>query len=74
MAVPNDNRVLVFPAGATSGSAAKLVVGQLDFSSNQANPSSAPLASPRSFSGVTDVKLDPKGNLYAADAGSNRVG
>jgi uncharacterized protein (TIGR03437 family) len=73
VSIPTDNRVLVFGATAPSGSAAKQVLGQLDFSSNQANPSSSPLASPRSFSGVSDVKVDATGNVYAADTGNNRV-
>ena len=73
VAVPGDNRVLVFTANALPGSPSKTVVGQLDFTSNQPNPSSFPLASARSFSSVADVKVDGEGALYAADPGNNRV-
>ena len=34
---------------------------------------SAPLASARSFAGVSDVKLSSDGTVYAADSGNNRV-
>src|SRR5215831_167331 len=73
VAVPADNRVMIFAATAISGAPAKDVLGQLDFSSNQPNPSSAPFASARSFAGVVDIKLGPDGALYAADTGNNRV-
>jgi uncharacterized protein (TIGR03437 family) len=73
VAIPNDNRVLVFASTAASGAEAQRVLGQLDFNANQANPSSSPLASPQSFSAVSDVKLDPSGHVYVADSGNNRV-
>ncbi len=73
VAIPSDNRILVFAPAAASGAEAQSVLGQLDFNSNHANPSSSPLASPQSFSGASDVKLDPSGNVYVADSGNNRV-
>ncbi len=73
VAVPGDNRVMVFAAGAASGALAKRVLGQVDFISNQANPSSSPLASTQSFSGPSDVKVDAAGTVYVADSGNNRV-
>jgi uncharacterized protein (TIGR03437 family) len=71
--VPNDNRILVFAGNGASGSAARDLLGQVDFSSTQANPSSFPYASASTFSAAGDVKLDPDGNLVVADAGNNRV-
>lgn len=73
VAVPKDNRILSFPANAVSGAAAQDVLGQADFSSTAANASSFPYASAGGLSGVTDVKADPNGNLFAADTGNNRV-
>lgn len=73
VAVPADNRVMIFPSDAANGTAAKDSLGQPDFSSNIANATSTPLASSRSLSGITDVKVDPDGKVYAADSGNNRV-
>ena len=73
VAVPAEHRILLFTSSASSGAAAKDVLGQSDFNSNQPNPSSFPLASARSFAAVTDVKVDAEGNVYAADTGNNRV-
>jgi len=73
VAVPNDNRVMVFDVNSVTGAAARDVLGQLDFSTTLANSSSHPLASSRSLSGAFDVKVDSEGNLYVVDAGNNRV-
>ncbi len=73
VAVPGHNRILVFLASGTPGTAAKDVIGQSDFTSLQANPGTSPVSSARGFSGVTDVKADSQGNLYVADTGNNRV-
>jgi uncharacterized protein (TIGR03437 family) len=73
VAIPADHRVLVFNANASTGAAARDVLGQTDFNSNQPNASSYPLASVRSFYGVSDVKVDADGTVYAADTGNNRV-
>ena len=73
VAVPKDNRILVFPPNAVSGTAAQSVLGQTDLNSTAANPSSFPYASAGGFSSVTDVKADPQGNLFVADTGNNRV-
>lgn len=73
VAVPLENRVLVFPAGAATGGAANLVYGQTDFSTTTANSGVFPLASPNSLAGPSDVKVDPSGSVFIADGGNNRV-
>jgi uncharacterized protein (TIGR03437 family) len=74
VSVPRDNRVLVFSSSTVvSGSAARDQLGQVDFTSTQANPSSFPYASAGTFSTVSDIKLDADGNLIVADSGNNRV-
>jgi len=71
VASPLDNRVLAFALSA--GGPATNVLGQSDFVTTTSNTSSAPLASPNSLSGATDVKLDSAGNLLVADTSNNRV-
>ncbi len=70
VAVPGENRILMFPASAGS---ATVVLGQPDLSSVTANANAYPQASASSLSGVTDVKIDSSGNVYAADTGNHRV-
>ena len=71
VAVPHDNRVLIFPK--TSGAAATNVLGQTDFTTTAANLSVFPQASPSTLSGPADVKVDSNGNIFIADASNNRV-
>ena len=73
VAVPNDNRVLVFPPGATSGSPAKDVLGQTNFSGTLANTGAFPLASAGTLFSPNDVKVDASGNIYVTDTANNRV-
>jgi uncharacterized protein (TIGR03437 family) len=73
VAVPRDNRVLVFPTSTTTGANAKSVYGQTDFATTTANTGSAPLASPGSLSQPADVKSDSNGNVFVADSGNSRV-
>jgi uncharacterized protein (TIGR03437 family) len=73
VAVPRDNRVLVFPTGTGIGGAAKSVLGQSDFTSTAVNANVFPEASPSSFSAPADVKLDQSGNVFVADTANNRV-
>lgn len=73
VAVPNDNRVMVFNAAALLGATAREILGQVDATSTQANPASFPYASASTFSAVSDVKVDVDGNLLFADPGNNRV-
>lgn len=73
VAVPNDNRVLVFAPGAASGDPAKTVLGQPDFSTVTANTGAFPNASAASLSGVAAVALDAQGDILLADSGNNRV-
>jgi len=73
VAVPNDNRVLVFAPATASGPPATRVLGQPDFATVTANTGSFPQASGASLSGVSAVALDAQGDLLAADSGNNRV-
>ena len=73
VAAPNDNRVLIFSLAAAPGSPAKSVIGQADFITTTANSGVFPLASANSLSAPNDVKVDPSGNVFVADAGNNRV-
>jgi len=70
VAVPLDNRILVF-AG-VAGNASR-VYGQTDFVTTTANTGAYPLASANSLSSPRDVVVDANGNLVVADTGNNRV-
>ncbi len=71
IAVPGDNRVLIFSLASTAG--AQNVLGQSDFSTVTANSGVSPLASPNTLSNPIDVKVDSDGRVYVADTGNNRV-
>jgi uncharacterized protein (TIGR03437 family) len=73
VAVPSDNRVLIFPPGALSGSAAKAVLGQAGFTVRQANSGSFPQAGAGTVSGPSAVAIDIDGDVFVADTGNNRV-
>ena len=73
VAVPNDNRVLVFPLTPPIGGAAKNVLGQANFTTVTTNTGAFPLASANSLSTPSDVKVDGNGNIIVADTGNNRV-
>ena len=70
VAVPADNRVMVFAA---TGGAALNVLGQTGFTTTRANAGTAPRASPSTLFNPADVKVDSSGNVYVADLGNNRV-
>ncbi len=73
VAVPADNRVLVFAADSASGAAAESVIGQPNLTTNTVNTGAFPEASAISLAGVTAIALDSQNSLLAADAGNNRV-
>ncbi len=74
VAVPRDNRVLVFPTANTStGTVANNVFGQADFTTTTANTNVFPQASASTLSGPSDVKVDSSGNVFIADTSNNRV-
>ena len=64
-----NNRVLEFPAGAGNGAAAVRVFGQPGMTTavRPTQVSAQTLAAPQG------IAVDPAGNLYVADAGTNRV-
>ena len=70
VAVPAENRVLIFLPGGTS---ARAVLGQSDFTSEGPNASSFPNASVNSLFTPTDVRVDASGAIYVADSSNNRV-
>ena len=71
VAVPNDNRVMIFAAA--SAAPATNVLGQSDFISTQANVNVSPFSSPNTLSSPSDVAVDSSGNVFLADSGNNRV-
>ncbi len=73
VAVPRDNRVVVFPLSPAVGAAAKSMFGQTDSSNTTANAGAAPLAAPSSLSQPTDVKTDAAGDVFVTDSGNSRV-
>lgn len=73
VAVPADNRVVIFPVSTAIGAIAKNTLGQTDFSTTTANTGSSPLASAASVSTPQDVKTDSSGNVFVVDNGNNRV-
>ena len=70
VAVPADNRVMIFPL---SGALASNVLGQPDFSTTMVNSSAYPFASQNTLAAPADVKVDASGNAYIADTANNRV-
>ena len=68
-----NNRVLGYSdiSLLTTGGAADIVIGQLDFNSNQCNQGTT--ASATSLCGPRGIAVDSSGNLYVADASNNRV-
>ena len=73
VAVPADNRVLVFAPGAASGDKAKSVLGQPDFATVTANTGSFPQASATSLAAPSAVAVDSNGDVLVADTANNRV-
>jgi uncharacterized protein (TIGR03437 family) len=70
VAVPGDNRVLVFPP---AGGAALNVLGQSDFVTVTPNTGAYPQASSNTLFSPFDVRVDSAGNLYVSDTKNNRV-
>lgn len=73
VAVPHDNRVLVFASGAASGDAAKSVLGQPDFATVTLNTGAFPQASATSLAAAAAVAVDAEGDVLISDAANNRV-
>jgi uncharacterized protein (TIGR03437 family) len=73
VAVPADNRVLVFAPATTSGTDAKSVLGQPDFVTGTMNTGSFPQASSGSLAAPFAVAIDVRGNILIADTANNRV-
>ncbi len=73
VAVPKDNRVMVFSTASGSAASASNVLGQSDFTTTTANTKTFPQASSNTLSSPTDVKVDSNGNVFVSDSGNNRV-
>lgn len=73
IAVPGDNRVLMFPAGSASGAAATRVIGQPDFATNTVDTGAFPETSANSLALIENIAVDAQGDLVVADSGNNRV-
>jgi len=73
VAVPTENRTLVFAADGVSGAAAKEVFGQPNFTSVTPDTGAFPQASATVMAAPADVKADALGNIFIADANNNRV-
>jgi uncharacterized protein (TIGR03437 family) len=73
VAIPHDNRILVFPLSPATGGSARTVIGQTDFTTIAVNGNAFPQASPGSLSGPSDIKVDSSGNIFVADTNNNRV-
>lgn len=72
LAIPAENRVLMFPAGA-AGNAATLALGQTDLTSSQPNNGAFPRARANTLLSPRDVRIDPAGNVFIADTGNHRA-
>jgi len=73
VAVPHDNRILVFPTAVNIGTPANRVFGQTDFVTTTPNTGAFPLASAGSLAQPADVKVDASGNAFVCDTANNRV-
>jgi len=72
VAVPHDNRVLVFSTS-KSATAAQTVLGQADLTTTTANTGAFPMASSGVLYGASDVRVDANGRVFVADSSNNRV-
>ena len=73
VAVPGDNRVLVFSPSSASGASAARVIGQPDFATNTIDTGAFPETSANSLALIESIAVDSQGDLLAADSGNNRV-
>jgi uncharacterized protein (TIGR03437 family) len=73
VAVPRENRVLVFPASGGTSSTPVNVYGQPDLNGREPNTGVHPRAAAFTLSEASDVKVDPAGNVFIADTGNHRV-
>jgi uncharacterized protein (TIGR03437 family) len=73
VALPQEHRVLVYSTAAAEPGAPIAVFGQPDIHSRNPNAGAHPQASATSLAEPADVKIDPNGGVYIADAGNHRV-
>ncbi|MCC6536241.1 MAG: hypothetical protein IT162_01740 [Bryobacterales bacterium] len=73
VAVPAENRVLLFPPDSAGGKPATLALGQSDLISGQANTGVFPRARANTLFSPRDVRIDPAGNVFIADTGNHRA-
>ncbi len=73
VAVPKENRILIYSLSASAAPEPVSVLGQPDLNSRDVNAGVYPRAAAYSLMDVSDVKVDPGGNVYVADTGNHRV-
>src|SRR5688500_13277153 len=73
VAIPKENRVLIYSLAANASPEPVTVLGQPDLNSRDLNAGMHPRAAAYSLADVSDVKVDPSGNVYVADTGNHRV-
>ena len=73
VAIPDDNKVLIFDPDASFAAPASQVLGQLQLTGTRPNAGEFPFASARTLSGVIDVEVGPEGRVLVADTNNNRV-
>ena len=73
VAIPRENRVLLFARQPAMNAAASDVVGQADFTSKEPNQGASPFASETSMAGPTWLGVAGDGTIFVADTDNNRV-
>jgi uncharacterized protein (TIGR03437 family) len=73
VAVPAEHRTLVFSTATADSAVPVSVLGQPDLNSREPNAGVHPRAAAFSLAQPMDVKVDPNGGVYIADAGNHRV-
>jgi uncharacterized protein (TIGR03437 family) len=73
VALPRENRIIVFTMPANTTPTPANVFGQSDLNGRDPNAGVSPRSAAYTLSSPADVKIDGGGNVYIADAGNHRV-